>query len=162
VVGGDPGAIFTAMNRHLASQPYTTAPCENFSHAELNNFARVLFHVRSPALANIYDERGDKRKFHFETNTTDGSKVGGLEYKEALWDQEARLGAANPAVYGDGTVHYAMVRDGKCAEAVMWWIHHLTEKSRVSEDTISTLFTFWCGFSGSTRFARVPFGHPRD
>lgn len=36
VVGGDPKAIFAAMNRHLRRQAHHTRPCEEFSLDELN------------------------------------------------------------------------------------------------------------------------------
>lgn len=123
VVGGDPRAIFSAMNRHLQRQPYSTQPCESYSHDQLNELARELWTHRSPALAAIYHEAGDKRGFHFDADDA-------LSYKERLWAQEKLLATAQPDRHGTGSEHHAMVRDGKCAELVMWWIHHLPREAR--------------------------------
>lgn len=123
VVGGDPHAIFSAMNRYLEHQPYATRPCESYSHDELNQLARLLWSHRSPALAAIYEDAGDKRGFHFEADDA-------LSYKEKLWAREQLLAVAQPETHGEGSAHHAMVRDGKCAEMVMWWIHHLPLEAR--------------------------------
>lgn len=42
------------------------------------------------------------------------------------------LAATQPLEYGVDTAHHTMVRDGKCAELVMWWIHHLTGEARAA------------------------------
>ena len=42
------------------------------------------------------------------------------------------LAATQPLEYGVDTAHHTMVRDGKCAELVMWWIHHLTSDDRAA------------------------------
>lgn len=123
VVGGNAGEIFKAMNEHLKRQPYHTQACEAYSHDELNELARLLWGFRSEGLASVYDKASDNRKFHFEAED-------GLAYKEKLWAQENMMAAAQPAKHGEGSDHHAMVRDGKCAELVMWWIHHLPAEAR--------------------------------
>lgn len=126
VVGGNPTQIFAAMNRHLLRQPHHTQPCEEYTHEELNDLARVLWGFREPELAAIYDNKGDNRKFHFD------AEEDGLDYKEKLWAEENLLTATKPEKYGEGTQHHKMVRDGKCAELVMWWIHHLNAADRTT------------------------------
>ena len=71
VVGSDPRGIFSAMNQHLERQPYHTQACEGFSHAALNQLARVLWQFRSPDLADVYTQVNDKRKLHFDTTEGD-------------------------------------------------------------------------------------------
>lgn len=123
VVGSDPSKIFEAMNNHLNAQPYHTSACENYSHEQLNELARTLWTFRSSELAKIYDTAKDNRKFHFEADD-------GLTYKEKLWAEEHLMAATEPVKYGKDTAHYNFVRDGKCAELVMWWIHHLPAEAR--------------------------------
>ena len=123
VVGVSPGLIFAAMNRHLTQQPHHTQPCEQYTHGELNELARLLWGYRNPDLAAIYDSKNDNRQFHFDS-------ADGLLYKEKLWAQETLLAATKPEAHGEGTEHHKMVRDGKCAELVMWWIHHLSAEDR--------------------------------
>lgn len=114
------------MNAHLLRQPHATRACEEYTHDELNDLARFLFKHRNEALAGLYEDAGDKRKLHFDTE----GEEDGLGYKEQLWALEAKLGAQDPAGHGEGSEHHAMVRDGKCAELVMWWVHHLPAKTR--------------------------------
>lgn len=120
VVGGDAAEIFTAMNKFLVQQPYQTRACEDHSHQQLDEVARQLWKFRSEKLASIYQEATDKRQFHFDD----------IDYKEDLWSKEYKLATEDPHAFGPGSKHYKMVRDGKCAEMVMWWIHHLPEVAR--------------------------------
>lgn len=120
VVGGDPQAIFAAMNKFMINQPYTTKACEAYTHEELNALARSLWEFRSEKLAGIYQQVHDNRQFHFDD----------FKYKEDLWAKESKMAQQDPATYGPGSAHHKMARDGKCAEMVMWWIHHLPEAAR--------------------------------
>jgi len=120
VIGSGGKQIFDAMNRHLLNQPVATRPCEDWKHWELNEVARKVYSLRDDRLSTIYKDAGDNRKFHFED----------LNYKEQLWaleDQQAKL---NPSQFGPGSEKHAVSRDGKCAEMVMWWVHHLNEETR--------------------------------
>lgn len=122
VVGRDPESIFASFNRHLRRQPHQTRPCDSYSLDELNDLARLLWDSRSEALADVYDERGDRRGFHFKNKS--------IAYKEGLWQEEKSIIASNPSVYGKNSDWYSMVRDGKCSEMVMWWVHHLEAETR--------------------------------
>lgn len=117
---GSGSEIFESMNKHLLMQPHHTQPCEDWDHEELNDMARLLYKYRNKELADIYTEKDDNRKFHFDDIT----------YKEKLWAMENLDVKTNPAVHGKGTHSYDVVRDGKCAEIVMWWIHHLPASTR--------------------------------
>lgn len=121
VLGSNGKEIFSNMNKHLESQPYDTKACESWSHEELNNLAALLWQHRDQDLAAMYEVKGDKRAFHFEE---------GLNYKNKLWEQEQERVSKSPKEHGPGTDSYDTVRDGKCAEMVMWWIHHLPASAR--------------------------------
>lgn len=117
------------MNRHLLSQPVDTRACEAWDHDELNDLSRQLYSMRDPKLSQIYESRDDKRKFHFD----------GLDYKEKIWTTEKDLADWMPEQWGPGSENHAVARDGKCAELVMWWIHHLPAKAR---DALSNIHGF--------------------
>lgn len=120
VVGATPVAAFENMNKVLSAGHVRTAPCETFVHSKLNDLARTLYVARAPELHDMYKARGDKRAFHFDA----------LEYKEALWAAE-EAAAKTLLTMAPGSESYNHTRDGKCAELVMWWIHHLSEGKRV-------------------------------
>eukprot|EP00658_Telonema_sp_P-2_P079772 TRINITY_DN77_c0_g2_i1.p1 TRINITY_DN77_c0_g2~~TRINITY_DN77_c0_g2_i1.p1 ORF type:complete len:400 (+),score=48.03 TRINITY_DN77_c0_g2_i1:318-1517(+) len=52
-----------------------------------------------------------------------------LDHKELLWHGEAAATTSHPR-YFPGTSSYNATREGKCAEMVMWWVHHLAESTR--------------------------------
>jgi hypothetical protein len=79
----------------------------------------VLHSLRKPELDDGYRTKRDRRSLHFAT----------LGYKEVLWKAEAKA-AATAASYAPGSPNYNATRDGKCAEAVMWYTHHLAEEDR--------------------------------
>lgn len=120
VVGANGALIFRAMNTQLQQQAYHTQPCEDWSPQELNELSRLLWTFRSEQLAAIYDDKDDNRKFHFADFT----------YKEKLWAEEHLTIATQPTTHGKGTHNFEVMRDGKCAELVMWWIHHLPAQAR--------------------------------
>ena len=113
VHGATAAEAFAKMNDYLAATDIETAPCDEFDHAALNDVARVLHAVRVPEMHQIYKANVDRRALHFDT----------LGYKEALWAAEADELAA-------GSRAYNVTRDGKCAEVIMWYVHHLSEGAR--------------------------------
>jgi len=72
---------------------------------------RKLDLERDPALDEIYKGKKDKRALHFDS----------FDYKEALWQEEQDRDLI-------GSQGYNHTRDGKCAELVMIWTHHITAK----------------------------------
>lgn len=112
--------IFSLMNLHLAAQPVETVPCEELDHESLNNISRKMFPLLDQRFHNIYSKRNDRRALHFDN----------LEYKEILWKQEEQMVLMDPKTYGPRSFAYNMTRDGKCAELVMWWVHHLPKSTK--------------------------------
>jgi hypothetical protein len=123
VVGEDTTQIFATMNEFLSKQPVHSQPCEHFTFDELNDLARTIWGFRNQDLNKIYAKADDNRKLHFDESR-------GLEYKEKLWAKENQLMSSDPVKYGAGSKHHEIVREGKCAEMVMWWVHHLAEPAR--------------------------------
>ena len=119
VHGDTPADAFHKMNEVLIADAVQTAPCASFDHPSLNAVATVLHKLREADLNAGYVSRGDRRKLHFDS----------FDYKEALWKAEEHA-AKTLASHAPGGERYNATRDGKCAEAVMWYIHHLSEAER--------------------------------
>jgi len=120
VIAADGKSVFSTLNKYLTAQSVRTVSCEDFDHDSLNNIARQLFPLRDKRFNKIYGQRNDKRGLHFSD----------MSYKEALWQEEKRISNLYSTTHGIGSSHYNMTRDGKCAELVMWWVHHLTVSSK--------------------------------
>merc|ERR1712176_469635 len=86
-----------------------------------NDLARKLYAARSVELDDLYRARADKRALHFQD----------FAYKTQLWAGEAAASFAYPS-HSPGTASYNATRDGKCAEMVMWFSHHIAESKRSS------------------------------
>jgi hypothetical protein len=119
VRGDSPADAFRRMNLVLQADPVSTAPCSEFEHERLNQVARVLYSLRHAELDTEFRSRQDRRAMHFDS----------IEYKEKLWQAE-KIAASRLSSHAPGSPNYNATRDGKCAEAVMWWIHHLSEGDR--------------------------------
>merc|ERR1711907_215691 len=74
-----------------------------------------MFRKAEPSLLAIYNENDDNRKRQFEK----------IEDQLQQWKAMDELLSAEPGLHD-------MQRDGLCHEAVMWFVHHLTEASRKS------------------------------
>ena len=128
VHGATPREAFAAMNRALAAYDVPTAPCDEMTHQQLDGLARLLYGARSTVLDRQYRERRDRRALHFENITA----------KEKLWRAEGQATIAR-AHYPDATAMYNATRDGKCAEVVMWWVHHLTSETRTQLSSVADI-----------------------
>ncbi|CAK0880435.1 unnamed protein product [Prorocentrum cordatum] len=116
VTGSSAVAAFANMNRVLSRGGARTLPCDAFDHTDLNRLARTLYAARSVELHDLYASRSDRRAFHFED----------FGYKERLWSaEEVAAGVLSEESYN-------ATRDGKCAEMVMWYVHHLSQAKRES------------------------------
>jgi len=119
VHGKTPAEAFARMNKVLLRDGVRTAACDTMDHGALNGVFRRLHALRAPELDAIFKGAEDRRALHYDT----------LEYKDTLWDREAGLAAAD-AAHAAGGRAYNVTRDGKCAEAVMLYIHHLPAAAR--------------------------------
>jgi len=114
VLGDTVSDAFHRMNTALRRGVHRSGSCESFGFDDLNEVARSLYKVRSAELDTLYKTRKDKRALHFE----------GLDYKERLWAKE------KAEMSDHGSARYNVTRDGKCAELVMWFVHHISEPKR--------------------------------
>jgi len=121
VFGESPPEVFESMNRALRTSAVPHKNCDQFSHEDLNNVAKILYLARAPKLDELYVSVGDKRALHFDS----------LENKELLWKGEAAASQLYPA-HAPGGAAYNVTRDGKCAEMVMWYTHHVPEPKRAA------------------------------
>merc|ERR1719311_723182 len=100
-----------ALNAHLEAKSLRTQACEKLSLPELRATMKAIFLLGDDALKTIYaPEDGRAPRF---------SSVAELE---AHWEKLENAGA-------DSDVR---VRDGHCHEAVMWYVHHLSEDGQAA------------------------------
>jgi len=101
----------SGLNAVLKADPeLDTRSCDTFSLEELHAVQRVLFEARTPELQKVYSAAKDTRNLAHHTSAE-------LEAEQAAVLQFV---ASHPELA-------TMVRDGVCHEAVMWYVHHLSE-----------------------------------
>jgi len=109
------GEDFTSMNGRLTRRLQESLgrhlrSCEAWSTDELRQLQRRLLSEAEPELLAVYESSADPRHRRFASLTS-------LEAHWARLDSEAEAS-------------HAVRRDGLCHEAVMWWVHHLSEATR--------------------------------
>eukprot|EP01065_Artemidia_motanka_P038016 TRINITY_DN46900_c0_g1_i1.p2 TRINITY_DN46900_c0_g1~~TRINITY_DN46900_c0_g1_i1.p2 ORF type:complete len:485 (+),score=178.93 TRINITY_DN46900_c0_g1_i1:70-1524(+) len=88
-----------------------TRPCAEFAVAELHQLQRDLFAARSTRLQQVYRQTDKRRLPHSSLSDLAASQ------------KEQVAAAARSDLF-------ELVRDGLCHEAVMTYVHHLTESAR--------------------------------
>jgi len=115
-MGADFENMAEKLNIHLDQLLADTvghADCSDFSIEELNDVMRIVNSARDPSLNDIYANNMDPRRIMHDKHT----------------DLEARF-AKEEGLLLDAPELEHMVRDGKCHEVVMWFIHHLSLESQ--------------------------------
>jgi len=100
------------LNGHLMRSAPKTQECDSWAVEELQQFQVLMMITRDPALDDIYHNATDNRRIR--------SKVSELT---AEWKTVNELAAKDPELM---RIH----RDGHCHEAVMWYVHHLSQETR--------------------------------
>lgn len=103
------GGIHTVLNAHLKNRDVPLRDCAAFTIAELNTALRKMWCHLSPELDRIYQTR-----------------AGGKADKRARRHRHLHEYEAEWASEGGG----AAVHEGKCAELLMLWAHHIPHKGR--------------------------------
>jgi hypothetical protein len=103
------------LNKHLKNSHQNTKPCHEWTVAELQEFQSKLFQHREESFDSIYREVSDTRAMLRSS----------VEEHEAHWAEMNSAAGSHPQLI-------KMQRDGHCQEAVMWWIHHLSEETKAS------------------------------
>ena len=104
------------LNIHLKELLADTAghgDCDDFNNAELNDVMHMVHAVRDPSLQQIYGGAEDPRSLKHHDNVDLVQR----------FQEESRLLADAPHME-------PMLRDGKCHEIVMWFVHHLSRESQ--------------------------------
>jgi len=104
--GSSPQEIADKINGFLVKAQMDVKDCRDHSVEELNGMIRSMFPHLSKDLLSMYDQV-DGRSNRLES----------LSEYEKLWSSESDS---------------ETTRDGKCAEVLMLWAHHLTESSKDS------------------------------
>eukprot|EP01060_Flectonema_neradi_P001673 TRINITY_DN1100_c0_g1_i2.p1 TRINITY_DN1100_c0_g1~~TRINITY_DN1100_c0_g1_i2.p1 ORF type:complete len:391 (+),score=99.68 TRINITY_DN1100_c0_g1_i2:128-1300(+) len=104
-----PSSVFPTINNYLNKNVKelggSLVPCEELTHTQIDEIANKVQMKSVPALMDIYKKRNDNRAFvSFEG--TDESDL--------------------------HSERYNMTRDGKCAQAVMMWAHHIPYEARAA------------------------------
>jgi len=108
--GDEQAAMSKTLNSHLKRSEIQTLPCEHWSTVELQNFMATISEHRSTDLQDVYRSTADRRDMRL--NTVDDHK--------SEWETLNHVVSNHPHLYGPQ-------QEAHCREAVMWWVHHLSE-----------------------------------
>jgi hypothetical protein len=119
--GSSPQEIADKINGHIDKLGLPTKQCSDYSLDELNQVIRDMFPHLNEDLNDIYGSATDLRTRRFAT----------LAEYEKHWEEDAEHAVE-------------IIRDAKCAEAVMLWAHHLSEggKQAWSQKELPTVPTY--------------------
>jgi len=109
------GATFSNMSETLnmwLSASAAVKPCDEWSAQELQELSATLYLARDLQLDQVYAKAVDKRRLRAD-----------------LADLQNNWSSLNKAIEGhvDREALHKIQRDGHCPEAVMWYVHHLSE-----------------------------------
>jgi len=120
VVGDDHIGMTVKLNKALRSAPdLTLKSCDEFAREELIELQRVLHKAREPSLELIYRETGDlgRRMGAFGKYSDD------IQDLERFWSEEKAMLAKHPEME-------QLVRDRKCHEVILWYVHHMSQTNQ--------------------------------
>merc|ERR1712137_150090 len=101
------------LNEFLTKYP-TTKACDQWRAEELQQFQSLMLMMRSSELDDVYRASGDRRQMRGDES----------EHGER-WERLTKLASDL------GGNFEKMHRDGHCHEAVMWFVHHVPETTRM-------------------------------
>jgi len=112
------------LNGHLTRSHGNTKACHEWSPEELQELQAKLHGLKEDTHNEIYVDSRDNRALRF----------GSIEEYQAHWGEMGQLAQGNPFLK-------EMQRDGHCLEIVMWWVHHLSQKTQadLSHVTLPTM-----------------------
>lgn len=111
--GDDQAHMSEVLNGHLSKSEQNLRPCAEWTTAGLQEFMGTIAGHRDQELLEIYSDSSDKRQPSFPTYVEHSD-----HWKEV--NTLAKLDAKFEIV----------ARESHCRQAVMWWVHHLTEDKR--------------------------------
>jgi len=111
--GVDQSDMSQTLNGHLMRKEKHTLPCEHWTTEQLQRFMAAIADHRTPELQQIYQSSKDRRAMQTETSKD----------HKTQWEMLNRVVSNRPQLYDS-------LQEAHCREAVMWWIHHLSEATR--------------------------------
>merc|ERR1711959_300509 len=110
--GTDFANMTEKLNGFLKQYP-NTKECDQWKVEELQQFQTLMLMMRAPEMDDVYRTTSDRRQLR-----------GDEEAHGKRWEELTKLASS---LGGD---HQKMHRDGHCHEAVMWFVHHISEPKR--------------------------------
>jgi len=110
--GDDFEKMSHALNGHMRRTSSNTKECELWAVEELQQFQVLMMLLRDPALDGIYHNSTDNRRIRRA-----------VDELTSEWEKINSLASKDPEL---ARIH----RDGHCHEAVMWYVHHLSQETR--------------------------------
>jgi len=106
------------LNTHLmrmasADDEFTLKRCEDMTHGELHELQLMLVENSHPDFQQLYESAEDNRRYRFC----------GASELAAKYEEESRIVSAVPKLAD-------VLRDSKCRESVMWYVHHLRSEDK--------------------------------
>ena len=87
--------------------------CEDWELPELSSVLTTLFHARNSSYQAVYESTADNRRIQAGgRHTTD------LDELRAGWAADAQAAQSSAELTN-------VVRDARCYDAIMWWVHHV-------------------------------------
>jgi hypothetical protein len=120
--GDDFEEMTSVLNIHLTTLLADSVghkECSEFTIDELDDVMRLIYAARDPQLQSIYEGCNDPRSL--DSTMPAGTTA---QHLEDRYMAEKELIAAAADLEG-------MMRDGKCHETVMWFIHHLSTEAQL-------------------------------
>jgi len=113
--GMDFGEMSSVLNGWINASVQTASPCSFWKVEEIQQLQALLYLARESQLDTIYHASSDNRRLRHDT----------LKDLESNWRSLNELANGNP----DKRMQQIR-RDGHCHEAVMWYVHHLSQEMK--------------------------------
>lgn len=111
--GADQESMSKVLNQHIMRAERSTQACEHWTTVELQNFMTLIAKHRDSEMQEIYASTKDRRSMRWDS----------IEQHLQEWAKLNRISGDHPHLLGPQ-------QEAHCREAVMWWVHHLSEHKK--------------------------------
>lgn len=111
--GVDQASMSKLLNQHLMRAEKSTQACEHWTTVDLQNFMALIANHRNNEMQEIYRSTKDRRSMRWDS----------IEQHLQEWAKLNRISGDHPHLL-------APQQEAHCREAVMWWVHHITEDKK--------------------------------
>lgn len=106
-----------------------TRPCEQWSVPEIQQLQRKLYVLKHDSFDEIYHDANDRRRLQRVDPDDETKTIENQQFDlQSHWDKVNDL--IESSEYANDA--HMVLRDGHCHEAVMWYVHHLTEDIKLA------------------------------